>query len=602
MAGEARGQVRVAVGRPQGVPMLATAEGWQIGLWDPATGQTIGEPLVPPAHVRALVVASVPALLVAACEGGLVVVWDVDTRLPVTTFEIPEPAPRALAVGELDGRWVVAVGGSSGVLHVRSLDGDQIQTVSTKGSVRDAALATIHGRLYAAVGGGDGVARVYDVALGAPELVAVPLGREINAVALAPARDRLVLAAGSADGSAQMWDAETGAALSEALEHGNEVRSVAMTTTGHQQLLATGSSDRTARVWYVSDGSSTGPPLPHPAPVESVAFGEVDGRMMLATGCLDGNTRLWDPVQASGPRVAVEGWMPAVGLDADIVAAGVEGGSVQIWDRVSGGRYPDLTLEPGDEPVYKSLRGPEVNVRLGVVEGRRTLVTLYRGRAAAWDLSDLHAPTLRGTTTAIHFHLSDTVVSGNRALLASVDPSGVVHVVDLLVDEPIFPASLRDVNQLRFVPSPGRALLAVEDDAGVHLLDAARGAPVSASLPTTLPSHAAVGRLDGTNVLAMLDTDGLRLHDLRSGELTLPPLEMSNTANGIAWVRVGDRELLVTAHYATVRVWNPRTGRKVSELPFGTEIASMAVHSVADHAATIAVSGPGVVLVDLHSS
>jgi hypothetical protein len=29
---------------------------------------------------------------------------------------------------------------------------------------------------------------------------------------------------------------------------------------------------------------------------------------------------------------------------------------------------------------------------------------------------------------------------------------------------------------------------------------------------------------------------------------------------------------VVTAHFATVRVWNPRTGRKITELRLGTRI------------------------------
>ncbi|SIT58650.1 hypothetical protein BQ8794_50752 [Mesorhizobium prunaredense] len=603
VASNARGPLRIAVGSPQGVPVLATLEGGrQIRLWDPATGQAIGEPLVAPDRVRTLVIASTPGYLVAACDGGRVIVWDAVTRLQVTTIDIPEPGPRALAVGELDGAWVFAAGGTSGVLHVRSLDsGHQVHMVQGHAPVRDAALATAaDGRLYVAIGYGNGQIQVYDLTSGTPLAHEVSLGREINAVTLGRAEGRLLLAAGSADGTARVWDALSGRPVSEPFLHGDEVRSVALTTTGHSQLLATGSSDRTARVWYPHGSSPIGAPFPHPAPVENVAFAEVEGRMMLATGCLDGNTRLWDPVRPSAARVAVEGWLPSVGLDAGIVVAGVEGGSVRLWDRASGNPYHTFTVEPGDEQLYKTRRAPGVQVRLGSVEGRRTLTTLYRGRVAIWDLPDLHAPVLRGETTASQGHIVDVI--GDRALVASADSSGTVHVVDLIDDAVMVHTHLRGATRLGLVPSPGRALLAVEGERGVHLLDAETGEPLYDPLPGTLPRHASVCHLDGAEVLAALDPGGLRLYDLRSGELTLPPLEMSNTANGIAWVRVGDRELLVTAHFATVRVWNPRTGRKVSEVPFGTEIAAMAVHEATDGAVTVAVSGPGMVLLRMSAA
>jgi WD40 repeat protein len=114
-----------------------------------------------------------------------------------------------------------------------------------------------------------------------------------------------------------------------------------------------------------------------------------------------------------------------------------------------------------------------------------------------------------------------------------------------------------------------------------------------------MPSHAAVGCLDGIDVLAALDPDGLRLYDLRTGKLAIPPVEMSVTASGIAWGRVGDRDVVVTAHHATVRVWNPRTGRKITELRFGTRISAMSVQQNDGGRLLVALSGPGLALIEL---
>jgi WD40 repeat protein len=601
-AGEGRGRVRVALGRPHGLPTLATVDGFRVELWDPATGQAIGEPLHPPGQIRALTISDERGVVVAACQGGLVAVWDVVTRLLIRELEIPEERPRALAVGTLHDRWVVAVGGAAGVLHIRSLDGDTAEDVPTGAPVRDVALANLDGRLYAAMGGGDGLVRVHDVTAGAPTPVVVPLGHEINAVAFEVQGDRLVLAAGSADGTARLWEGRTGAVLSDPLEHGGEVRSVALTATGGDPLLATGSSDSTARVWYVAGGGSATEPLSHPAPVESVAFGEIDGRTMLATGCLDGNVRLWDPVRPSAARVPATGWLPSVDISAGLVVAGVEGGSVRLWDRADGLPFPEFPVTPGDEPLEKTLRGPGVDVRLGVVAGRGILVTLHRGRASAWDLSDPSAPVLAGTTPLRTPSTHDAAVTGAAALVASMDMIGMVEVLDLLSGPvPLLPY-VPEPTTLGFVPSPDGTLLAVQNGAGLHLFDTGTGERLHHLLPIALPRRSAVGRLDGVEVLAALDPGRLQLYDLSSGEPTLPPLEMSGTATGVAWVNVAGRELLVTAHAMTVRIWNPRTGRKVSELPFGTEIAGIAVHPTADEAVVVAVSGPGIALVELREA
>jgi hypothetical protein len=88
--------------------------------------------------------------------------------------------------------------------------------------------------------------------------------------------------------------------------------------------------------------------------------------------------------------------------------------------------------------------------------------------------------------------------------------------------------------------------------------------------------------LDGTEILAVLDSDGLRLFDLETGKQTIPPVEMRTTAKGVAWGRVDDLEIVVTAHFATVRVWNPRTGRKITELRLGTRIDAISLRNAGD--------------------
>lgn len=99
--------------------------------------------------------------------------------------------------------------------------------------------------------------------------------------------------------------------------------------------------------------------------------------------------------------------------------------------------------------------------------------------------------------------------------------------------------------------------------------------------------------------MAALDAEGLRLYDLQTGELTIPPVERPTTPSGVAWGRVGDRDVVLTAHSATVRVWNRRTGRKITEHRFGTRIGAMSVLQMEDGPLRVAVSGPGLVVTEL---
>jgi WD40 repeat protein len=613
VAGDERGLVRLTIGAVRGAPILVTGDDWSVQLWDPATGQPIGERLGVVDQILALALAEGPGLVLAACDGGRVIGWDAVTHLKAVTVDLSDQMPTALAVGAILDRWMVAAGGASGVVELRWIDdgmliGEFRADIPARKSrasmpVRAVALAqTEDGRLHLAVGLGNeeqGWIAVYDVSSEEPH-PGISVDGEINDVALALMEGQLVLAA-AVSGRAGTWDARSGAPLAAIPRHNERLSSVALAAIGGQPLLATGSYDRTARLWGAFHGEPMESPLPHPAPVDSVAFGEIDGRTMLVTGCLDGNTRLWDPLRASGARVAVEGWFSSVAMDADVLVAGSEDGQVRLWDIASGAVYSLLPAEPGYEAPYEppyALDGMKV---LLAGTRPRLLLTQHRDRVAIWDwdVSDPGQLTSRQQTEIGTMRGSDLHVARGVPLLASLDHADQVSVVELLSGRRLFRTEVFRADSLRLIDAPDHPLLAVGAGRTLHLLDVDSGRRVRDPLPLALPRHAAVGSLDGANVLATLDADGLRLYDLRTGELTIPPVEMSSTASGIAWGRVGDRDVVVTAHFATVRVWNPRTGRKITELRVGTRIGAMSVRQTDGDRLLVAVSGPGLVLTEL---
>lgn len=501
----------------------------------------------------------------------------------------------ALATGEVEDRWVVAAGGASGVVQVRWIDdGGLVHEFRGARRVRAVALAkTPGGRLHLAIGWEDGSIAVHDAITGELRNPGIAVPGEVTDVALAVIDGELLLAAATTIGSAGVWDALSGSPVLPPVSHDGEVSSVALATVGGFKLFATGSHDRTARLWYLVGGGSTGPPLPHPAQVESLAFGEVDGRMMLVTGCADGNTRLWDPLRASAARVTAEGWFSSVATDAAVVAAGSEDGQVRVWDIASGNSYP-VEL---DYDTYELVYPPNVKVWLGGTHPR-ILITQRPDQVDVWDVSDSSAPVFRMQAEIMNIHGFDVHAAKDLPLLASLDGSHEVVVRDLLVGSTLFQRLIDGADSVSFIDGPEHPLLGVGAYGKLQLLNIQSPERVYAPIPVS-SRHAAVGYLDGADVLAALDANGLWLYDLRTGKPTIPPVEMSSTANGIAWGRVGNRDVVVTAHFATVRVWNPRTGRKITELRFGTRIGAMSVRQIDGGRLLVAVSGPGVVLTEL---
>ena len=610
IAGDGRSSAHLAFGDVERVPILVTAEVGRIRLWDCAAGQLLGEPLTPPSGVEDVAITSRPGRVVAAGDDGRVMIWDAVTRRPLESIEFGEETLRALAVGEMDGGQVVAAagdhrsaGGFSGSVQVRRLDGGALirEFVHTGRWVTDVALANAPGGgLFLAMRySGDDRIEVRDVRSGG--LVGPPVspawGNSGGEIALGHMGDNLVLAAG-AGRDAHLWDVSTGHERFEPLRHFGAVSSVALTSIGDTHLLATAGVDGTVQVWNAEWGSPVGPALLHPGQVWSVAFGEVDGRTMLATACGDGITRLWDPIQASGARVAVKESLSSVALDGEVVVGGTEDGRARIWDTRSGQPLPAGELEePGD---FIPSSSPDVEVHLACIDGRHTLITEDDAGIEVWDISR-PAPNIpvRLLTRPTAFQKTAVHVDAGRVVMASFEDPGPLRLIDLLADQVLFETPLDDPWSLTFVKAQGRALLAALMKDHVDLLDPSSGQAWRYPRQTWQRWYAAAGTIDDVEILAILDGDGVRIHALGTGEPTLPPIEIPGTPNGIAFGRLGDRDLLLTAHFATIRVWNPRTGRKVAELPFGTKISGMNVHQAADDSILVAVGGPGVVVVEL---
>jgi WD40 repeat protein/tetratricopeptide (TPR) repeat protein len=355
---------------PDGKTLVTTSLDHQVRLWNAATGEMLGPPLMQQAGVVTTAFSPDGRTLVVGTLGfpAGAQLWNVTTGKP-----IGEPLLHArvhCVAFSPDGRTVLTAG------HGERLDLNQGETRLWEAATgRRVGMPMRHrGIVYAVAwsrdgrtiltGSLDGTAQLWEAKTG--KAVGKPLvhGNTVIAVAIAP--DDKIALTGSADGTACLWNAATGERIGEPLKHHGPVVAVAFSPNGRTVL--TGSEDNTARLWDVATGKPVGEPLNHRGPlaVKAVAFSP-DGSLIL-TGSKDGTARLWEastglPV---GPPWRHQQGVTAVAFSPDgrmVVTAG-EDGMARIWKVPPPvlGPVPRIALWP--EAVTGRKLDPDRTVRL----------------------------------------------------------------------------------------------------------------------------------------------------------------------------------------------------------------------------------------------
>ena len=484
-----------------------------VRLWNPATGDPVGDPLT--GHSGGVnAVAAVPlpggrTLLASGGDDGTVRLWD-----PATGDPVGDPL----------------TGHTGGVRAVAALPG---------------------GRMLLASGGGDGTVRLWDPATGDP--VGDPLTGHtggVNAVAAVPLPGgRTLLASGGDDGTVRLWDPATGdlAENADTGHAGGRVNAVAaVALPGGRMLLASGGDDGTVRLWDPATGDPVGHPLTgHTGGVNAVAAVALPGgRTLLASGGDDGTVRLWDPATGdlaenadtghAGGRVNA---VAAVALPGGrmLLASGGDDGTVRLWDSATG------------DPVGHPLTGHTGGVRAVAavpLPGGRTLLASGGddGTVRLWDpaTGDTVGDPLTGHTDWVRA-LAAVALPGGRMLLASGGDDGTVRLWDSATGDPVghpLTGHTGGVRAVAAVPLPGgRTLLASGGgDGTVRLWDPATGDPVGTPLTghtSWVRALAAVALPGGRTMLASGGGDGeVRLWD--------PDAHHAN--RGSRWLRSVNRE------------------------------------------------------------
>jgi len=320
------------------------------------------------------------------------------------------------------------------------------------------------------------------------------------------------LVSANQDQTAKLWDVRTGRELRTFIGHTGMVWRLAVSADG--ATLATASNDGTLRVWDIGTGRLRYTRR-HGGPVWAVAISP-DGRLV-ASGSADRTLRVWSLADGRALRTIRQGdeVNRLVFVDATRVASGA-GGTLGIWDAVSGARVAVLPDRPAD--------GFILSLALSA-DGKRLAFGGADGEIGVWE-------------------------TGGARSVSTLVPRAGKH---------------RGVYSLAFTPDGRR--LAAYLVAGVKLLDAVSGATLAAP-----PEDDA----SGANMTLAFSPDGaalavasghmLALRDPATGRtLTVLGAEIPQSSSRLAISRDG-RVLALGSSDGAVRLWDLGAGGQVRTL------------------------------------
>ena len=261
------------------------------------------------------------------------------------------------------------------------------------------------------------------------------------------------LATSGPDSTAKIVDAASGQELLTLAGHRGDLFGVDVSFSPDGQRLVTASADGTAKVWDAITGDEIVTLRGHSATVFNAVFSP-DGTRV-ATSSADGTVRVWDArtgrqlalidqPYAAGIAFNPQGTRLAVGADD------VFGGSVSIWDPVSGQKMLTLTGQGGATGVDFS------------PDGERLAVAGTDGRIRIWDaMGDQELLTL-----AVIAPIRSVAFSPDGSQLATGGAHGVAMVWEVASGEPVVTLSGHTGIIWNLDFSPDGSYLATADTGG----------------------------------------------------------------------------------------------------------------------------------------
>jgi WD40 repeat protein/tRNA A-37 threonylcarbamoyl transferase component Bud32 len=514
----------VASGQPIGVPLVhgenvvfvtfnadgtrvatASADG-TAGVWDAASGQPLTGALRHDGRVFSARFNVAGDRLLTAGEDATARLWDTTTGKE--TLRLKHAGPVNDAGWSHDGSRLVTASADHTARIWNAVSGQPVgEALRHKGAVQ-AAVFDARGN-QVATASTDYTARVWDAATGKPLTEPLEHHGPVHRAVFSPDSEGHWLVTASADNKARIWDGRRGYGLHATLRHGSDVYDARFSPDG--KLLATASDDNTARVWELATGDPHETPLKHVATVYRVTFSP-DSKQVL-TACADGSARIWHIDAVGAPEMALlhdtEVTSASFHPHGQYVLTADAGGTAAVWEVASGKRL---------EPVMKHSK--RVHRAIYSADGRRILTASADHTARVWD-----AATRRPLGPPLEHR--------------------------------------QDVPQAEFSPD-GQRVVTASADRTARIWDPLSGRVLCEFAGHNGPVNWVIFSPDGKCVATAGGDKNAQLRDAASGALLFPPLQHQENVEHVAFSADG-RYLVTASDDRTAQVWDAQTGKRIGQ-------------------------------------
>jgi WD40 repeat protein/serine/threonine protein kinase len=338
------GRVSAVAFSPDGALLLTGSADGTARLWKTATSEATGEPLRHRGAVTRVAFRPDGRVVVTASEDLSARLWETATGRALSE---PLPFPRlggALAFSH-HNRWL-ATGGTNGGRLWDATTGQPFGPL-LEHPQRVGAVAFSPDDKWVATGDITGLVRLWDCATGQP--LGQPMQHDNTPIGLlefSPDGQLLATAGRNQGLRARLWAVPTGASHGVPLVHSRAL--IALAFSADSRTLVTGGGDRAARLWEVATGQPLGSPLPHPRELTGLALAP-DQRTLLTAG-LEGTARLWDLPLTETNAVSHTGSVRSVAFSRDgrFFATASYDDTARVWDAATGAPGGRPLLHPND--------------------------------------------------------------------------------------------------------------------------------------------------------------------------------------------------------------------------------------------------------------